>query len=208
MSDSFFQYIEENIPSLQLTGSGFQIQVRPASITLIVTSKPTEDMFKIIPYYTSDPPEKLFAKENIQKLSVDFNAVVGQILGILGIDYAATKFVVTIDLRKNGADYQTNKFGKKINPIIQSLLGESVKIQSLNVAFKTKEVFLDTPVDIQYNLARKGLIYDDKITAVIFSGWLRFKNTGIQDLNMILDEYLKRINDVVKKLVGGLNADE
>ena len=207
-SDSFIQFVEEKIPSLQLTGNGFRIEVYSNSITLEVASEPMKGMFRMSPPHAYDPPEKLFAKDNFQKLNVDFNAVVGQVLGTLGLDYAATKFMVKIDLRKNGADYQTNRFSEKINPVIQSLLGESIKIQSTSIVFKTKETFLGTSVDAHYNLHRKRSLVDDKINAIVLSGMFSFKNTGIQDLNMILEEYLKRINDVVKKLVGGLNVNE
>ena len=207
-SDNFFQYVEETLPLLQLMGDGFQIQVYSKLIILAVASRPTESMLRMLPRYTHVSPEKLFAKENFQKLNIDFNAMVSQVLGILDLDYPATKFTVKIDLKKKGGDYQTNRFGEKINPVVQSLLGESIEIQSVSIAFKTNEVFLDTPVNAHYKLHRTGSFSDDKINAVAFSGRFSFKNTGIQNLDMILEEYLKRINDVVKKLVGGLNVNE
>ena len=207
-SDNFIEHMEERIPSLQLLGNGFRINVHPNSIMLIITSRPLEDVFTALPSDLMVSPEQLFVKDNFQKLSVDFNAVVGQILGILGLDYAATKFMVRIELRKNDADYQTNRFSKKMSPIIQSLLGESVKIPSSGVMFETEEIFLNIPINAHYGLKRKQLLHNDQITAVEFSGRYSFKNTGTQDMSMILEEYMKRINSVVKKLVGGLNTIE
>ena len=67
LSDNFFQYVEENIPSLQLTGDGFQIQVHPASIPLIVTSKPTKDMFKMLPLLYIWPPKTTICQRKYSK---------------------------------------------------------------------------------------------------------------------------------------------
>ena len=207
-SDSITKFTEKNYPSLQLTGNGFQIQVYPDSIRLFIASQPVEGMFVTPSFHSSDPPKKLFATENLQKLNLDYNTTVGRILGTLNIDYAETKGVVAIHLEKRNADYETNNFSKDVAPIIQSILGEPTEIQSTNVTFKTKEVLCDANVYTYYDLSRRGSIVDDTINAVTFEGRIRFKNTGAQDLNMILTEYLKRINYVTKKLVGGLILNE
>ena len=178
------------------------------SIKLIVGSKPVRAIFEPSINHEFIPSEKLFNKESFQKLSVDFNAVIGHVLGRLNLDYTATKLLVTISLKKDGVDYQPTIYGEKINPIIQSLLEKSEDISSTSIAFKTNEFFLDTPADTYYNLYKTGSLRDDKINAVMFLGRLRFKNTGTQNLSMILEEYLKRINNVIKKLVGGLNINE
>lgn len=206
-SDTFSQFMKEHIPSLQLTGNSFQIGIYHNSIKLIITSEHAEGLFRM-PVDTFVPQEKLFAKDNLQKLNVDLNAVISMILGILGLEYAATKLWVKIELRKNNADYQTTRLSEKANPVIQSLLNEPVEIQSTNIAFKTKEVFLGTPVNAHYMLSRMSPLYSDKVNAVIFSGRFSCENKGVQDLNVILGEYLKRINDIVKKLTGGLKVNE
>lgn len=207
-SDSMIKVAEKNFPSLQLTGNGFQIQVYPNLIRLFIASPPVEGMLVPPSLHSFNPPKKLFATENLQKLNLDYNTTVGRILGTLNIDYAETKGVVTIHLEKRNADYETNNFSKDAAPIIQSILGEPTEIQSTGVTFKTKEVFCGTKVSAYYDLDRLGSTVDDKINAVTFGGRIHFKNTGVQDLNMILTEYLKRINNVTKKLVGGLILNE
>lgn len=205
--DTFAQLMKKYIPLLQLGGDGFQIAIFNNAVKLTITSGRIYDVIDMS-NKISVPPQKLFAKDNLQKLNVDFNAVVSHVLGILHLDYNATKLEVKIELNKNGADYQTTRLSESANPVIHSLLGESIEIQSTDIAFKTKEVFLDIPVNVHYSLIRKGPLFSDKSNTVEFSGKFSGENRGIQDLNVILEEYMKRINNVVRKLTGGLKVNE
>ena len=192
---------EKTFPALQLSGDGFQILVYPSSINLIAVLSHTNGMFSSFPPDQFDSPEKIFSKNNLQKLSLDYNAAVKMILDTLDVDYTKTNVLIRIDLEKNNTHFQANMFNKEADLALQSILGESMAVQSTGMAFKTKEDFHDVIVDAHYNLSNFGDIDNKKI---VFNGMLYFKNTGIQDLHMIVTDYLKRINHVTKKLVGGL----
>ena len=206
-SDTFLQFADKHIPLLRLAGNGFKISIYRDLIELIISPQ-IENIPGVLLSKTNISHEELFAKNNLQKINVDFNAIVGHVLGRLGIAYDATKFTFSLNLGNPNTHYHENMFDKVTIPALQSLVGESTKIQSINPEFKTREVFLDIQADVYYNLHTQKPPHRSKTDAVIFSGLINFENTGVQDLNLLLDTYLKRINDMVEKLMGGLKANE
>lgn len=205
-SDTFLQYVDKHIPSLRLAGNGFKILVYRDLIELIISTQ-IENMSEVQISKTNISHEELFAKNNLQKVNVDFNAIVGYIIGRLEISYDATKFTLGLNLRNPDTHYHENMFEKKAIPTLQSLVDESTKIQSINPEFKTREVFLDRQADVYYNFYTQKPSHQNKTDAVIFSGVINFENTGVQDLNLLLDTYLNRINGMAEKLMGGLKAN-
>lgn len=207
-SDTILQFVDKHVPTLRLTGKGFEISVYRDSITLIVAPTQVRNVPEVPISETSISHEELFAESNLQKINVDFNAIVGHILGMLGINYDATKITIHLNLEKIGTHYNTNVFSKEAIHTLQSLVGNSTKIQSINTEFRTGEVFLDRQADAYYDLRTQKPPHNSRINATVFLGWVSFENTGVQDLNMILEAYLKRINDIVEKLAGGLEKNE
>ena len=206
-SDSFIKFLEDNIPSLELTGDGFNIGVYPHSIRLSMPDVRRNNRITQVSDMISDP-EKIFSSEELQKISVDFNSIVSFVLAKLGIEYKSTTFMVRINLRKNKVDYQTDKLSEAINPSIQSIIGDNSEVQSAGVEFKTKEMFLGKSVKAFYNLSKRGLRDIERTDAVVFSGWFSFENTGVQDLAEMAEEYVKHVNNTIEKLVGGLKPNE
>ena len=206
-TDTLLQFVDRHVPSLRLAGKGFEISVYRDSIKLTISTQ-VENMPRMSMSETSISQEELFAGDNLQKINVDFSAIVGHVLGRLGIGYDATKFTIRINLRKSGVRYHANVFGKEAIPTLQSLVGESAKIQSVNPEFKTREVFLGRQAEAYYDLHTQKPPHGSRNDKVVFFGWVSFENMGVEDLNMILDAYLKRVNDIVEKLAGGLETNE
>lgn len=197
--------LAEILPLLSLTGEGFVIRIQSSSIKLTISTNLAH--LPSMPSSGTVDPTVLFAASNLQKLSMDYNSVVGQVLGALGIGHNSTKFIVGITMTKDDTYYKTDDLNEKLNPVLQSFLGESKQIRSSNVEFWADESLLGKQVTAFYKLW-DGSQYAANKSSVKFSGSLSFKNTGVQNLDEITCEYINRINSSVEKLTGGLEAIE
>ena len=200
-----FQTSKNDTTILALTGKKFGLFITHNQIQMIIT--PTHNLSSRGRDGSSIRQHEPLSLDVLQDISTDFNMVVGTVLGTLGVDVDSTMFEIAIELEKYKVVYQDNRVEKIINPKIQSVVGESIKVKSSSAKFTADETFLEKPARTAYNLYRTPPFGRHAHNKVVFSGQMQFNNTGPQDLKDITVKYMARINQIADKMVGGLRSN-
>ena len=190
----------KDAPALMLAGDGFGIFVFHDRIRVMAHSVNERSDFHV-------PRKRPLSQDTLRNISTDFNMVTGTVLGILGVSIGDTTFKIEIELKKNKTVYRDRSIEKIISRSMQPMLEDSTKIESASVRFITTETFLEKPASAVYDLD-SGLSLDEHAYGAVFSGQMRFTNTGPQDLEDVTVRYIHRINRVIGKLVKGMKPVE
>lgn len=149
-----------------------------------------------------ETPSNLFAKENLDQISLDFNYLLGLIFGKLNLDNKNYEFNFTIHVSKEIPDMYNLK--DLLIPESKTILGEikDFYLQGVNVSL-TENLF-DTEVQSQYNIRVKKDDTSNNNSFDVHSEF-KFKHSGPIDFYKIVSESINRLNNITKSVMEDAN---
>ena len=151
------------------------------------------------PYVDSDP-EKVLADEKLRRMSLDFNYILGLVLGNLNLDEDSYEFNFQIGLSKTVPD--VNAFNHLVIPNFKTIFGGVKNVKLTGIAISMSENLFDTDVQSDYRLDGFLDLHSKKQTYNVNTKF-KFRNFGSVDFSTLVSETIDRINDITGIVVEG-----
>lgn len=148
---------------------------------------------------TAINPAEIFTVENMNRISLDFNYILGLILGDLGLVKTTYDLNCRISVSKNTrAIYTLNHL---LAPELKANFAKVNNFELTGIGISMTEKLFDEMAQSEYRLSgfnRKSPNTHPHNASAMF----KFKNSGSIDLFNIIDRGIKRLNTIVESVAG------
>lgn len=151
-----------------------------------------------IQIYKNQDPSELFAAENLERISTDFNYILGLIHGMLNFGKNGYEFVFEIQMSKEIPF--TQNLNHLLKPEAKIIFGENANLKLNGINIKINEKLFDTEVQSDYDI--RGLQdkdLDKKSYAV--DAEFTFKHFGPVDFSKLINESIIRLNNLAMSIM-------
>ena len=201
-TSDFGNSLDEMIPRITFTGKGFSfglLKTKFASQFLYPSQFVSSGSDQRI---EREDPSKLFATENLDQLSSDFNYVLGLIFGRLDLDDKNYKLRFNIQVSKEisiGDD-----LSRMLKPDSKTIFGNVTAFRLNGININMNENLFNTQVQSQYDFYVKKNKKSNDVLCTINSKF-RFKHSGPVDFSKLVHDSIKRLNSLTMNIGGNLN---
>ena len=201
-ASDFGNSLDDMIPRIVFTGKGFDfglLKTRFASQFLFpsqfINSSADERMER-------EDPSKLFATENLDQLSSDFNYVLGLIFRKLELDDKNYKLHFNIQVSKKTS--MVDDLSHMLKPDSKTIFGDVTAFRLNGINIDMSESLFNTPVQSRYGFSMNKNKKSNDVLCTINSKF-KFKHSGPVDFSKLVHDSMNRLNNLIMNIGGNLN---
>ena len=179
------------LPTLTMEGRGFEIFIHSNAIKLVISKISRSKKLSSI---SLSSLKEILVQSYLNKINVDFNTIVGWVLGVLHIDEKNIKFKMHVNTTPN-IPFKKNNINAHCGSELKKLFGVATKVSSIGVTF-------NEPSDDSKKLSFYVEIPNEPKQNVEFiSGTMTMDGFKFYDLHTLLNDELKSINKFITKAI-------
>ena len=194
-----FTSVRDDLFSLvTFTGKGFAFGLSK--------TKFASQFLRALEFVHSDPavqmeaetPSKLFAKENLDQISSDFNYILGLILGKLNLDGQNYDFNFNITVSKEIS--VTHDLSYLLAPEYKTIFGDIISSQLQGINMNMIENLFDTQVQSVYYISENKDEMSSKNSRSVKAEF-KLKHSGPVDFSKFVSESMNRLNNLTGSIM-------
>lgn len=145
-------------------------------------------------------PSELFATENLERISTDFNYILGLILGKLNFDKDNYDFTFAIKMSKKIPT--TQSLNHLLTPKAKMIFGKNTNLKLNGINIEISEKLFDTEVQSGYNIHGLQDKYQSTNSYDVDAEFT-FKHFGPVDFSKLINESIIRLNSLTMSIMEG-----
>ena len=152
-----------------------------------------------------EAPSKLFAKENLDQISSDFNYILGLILGKLNLGSKNYEFRFNIHAAKEIST--THDLSYLLTPKSTTIFGEVTALRLKGINIVMDESMFGTKVQSEYYIHESNDEIYNKNSYNVKSEF-RFRHSGPVDFSKLVSESISRLNNLTVNIMRDANESK
>ena len=198
----FNDLVDDTFSKLTFIGKGFAFGLLKTKISAqflhgIEFVHPNLDMYDM-----KEDPSKILADEELKMASLDFNYILGLILGKMGLDDNNLEFVFDIHVSKEIDT--THSLNHLLVPESKTAFGKANDLKMTGIGIQMTESIMDIKVRSQYHI-NEFMNRDRDKNYYNVRAELEFKHSGPVDFSKIIKGSMGRLNDLTKSIASDGN---
>lgn len=145
-------------------------------------------------------PSELFATENLERISTDFNYILGLILGKLNFDKDNYDFTFAIKMSKKIPT--TQSLNHLLTPKAKMIFGKNTNLKLNGINIEISEKLFDAEVQSGYNIHGLQDKYQSTNSYDVDAEFT-FKHFGPVDFSKLINESIIRLNSLTMSIMEG-----